>query len=184
VSSQVFNLPPDWIPDEMVSCEESILKIQLFGPIDANEVIKVTLPSNVSFVRKVSGDVVVNSSNSQEPTFTLNNSLTSPDDNITIVYKVIVDCEFDDFNAILKYELVGNDNLTKVGTWSNVIKPLFNISNITPISTSLSSGNSQVINYTINQEAASSSSYVTSFQLSLRHSENIALSYSGTGVFL
>jgi gliding motility-associated-like protein/uncharacterized repeat protein (TIGR01451 family) len=177
VCSQNITIPTDGNPDEFLACgEPASFKLQVSGPLNANEKILASIPEELSYDSLVVGDVVVTNGVNQI-TFTTINALSSTDV-LTIEYKLKADCNLLDGNDEIIYSLESDPSITDKISLIDVAYPQLEITNIVKDKEQLNIGESQQISLEILAGASQPFVYASKIKLTIEHSTNVSLSYN------
>ena len=178
--------PSTDLPTEVIACgDASTFSFRLYGTTSSNEQVSVQLPSQSEFLTLTSpvAGVSVDSSNPNKPVFTISSPLIGSISFIDISYTVQTGC-LAMVDPEIEHTLVSNPSISTAVDYPSVLYSSLEVDNaIIPLSGSLRINETQDFTFTIGNAPVNSNAYSNNVLAYIEHSDNISITYEGTGNF-
>lgn len=178
--------PSTDLPTEVIACgDSSTFQFRLYGTTGSDEQVSVQLPAQSEFVALVSpvAGVSVDATNSKNPIFTIAAPLIGTISFIDISYTVQTGCSTM-VDPEIEHTLISNPSISTTVDYPSVLYSSLEVDNaIIPLSASLRVKETQDFTFTIGNDPVNNNAYSNNVVAYIQHSDNISLTYNGTGIF-
>ncbi|MGS0526790.1 hypothetical protein ACU8V7_18235 [Zobellia nedashkovskayae] len=178
--------PSTDLPTEVIACgDSSTFQFRLYGTTASDEQVSVQFPAQSEFVALVSpvAGVSVDATNPKNPIFTIAAPLIGTISFIDISYTVQTGCSTM-VDPEIEHTLISNPSISTTVDYPSVLYSSLEVDNaIIPLSASLRVKETQDFTFTIGNDPVNNNAYSNNVVAYIQHSDNISLTYSGTGIF-